>query len=132
MNIAQMDIISYLTYLGTGIVMLLVFSKIYFVLTPYDELALIRQGRGAACVSLSGTLIGFSLTLAAGAIYNNSLIVFIVWGVLSMLVQLLGYLVIIKIIGDVEERISKNNVATGSLIGLTGLVLGILNAGCLS
>lgn len=132
MGFQQMDILSYLIYLASSIVILLIFAKLYLVLTPYDEMALIRQGKGAACISLSGTLIGFTLTLAASAIYNNSLVVFIAWACLAIIVQLVGYLVIVRIIGNVEEKITQNNVAVGGLIGLTGLVLGMINAGCLS
>ncbi|PID61843.1 MAG: DUF350 domain-containing protein [Gammaproteobacteria bacterium] len=127
-----MDITSYLTYLIASIIMLTIFTQIYLRLTPYDELALIRQGRGAACVSLAGTLIGYSLTLSASAIYNNSIGIFIGWAVFAMVVQLLGYVCVVKIIGGVDDKIEKNNVAVGSLIGVSGLVLGIINAGCLS
>lgn len=128
----QIDILSYLLYFGASIGLLALFSIIYLVITPYDEMALIRQGQGAACISLAGILIGFSLTLAASAIYHADIITFIIWAVVAMLVQLLGYFIIIKIIGNVHQHILHNNIAVGGLIGLTGLVLGIINAGCLS
>ncbi len=127
-----MDVLNYFTYLAISIILLVIFTKIYLVLTPYDELALIRQGNGSACISLAGTLIGFSLTLAASAIYNNSIGVFVGWACLSMIIQVLGYIAINKVIGNVTESITKNNMAVGGLIGLTGLLLGIINAGCLS
>lgn len=127
-----MEILSYLIYLVASIVILLTFTKLYIVFTPYNELEMIRQGKGAACISLAGTLIGFTLTLAASAIYNNSLIVFIAWACLAIVVQLLGYLAVVKVIGEVEEKMTQNNIAVGGLIGLTGLILGIINAGCLS
>lgn len=132
MDLQKIEIFSYLIYFSTSIIILLIFTKLYLILTPYDELKLIRQGKGAACISLSGTLIGFTLTLAASAIYNNSLIIFITWACLAIIVQLLGYLVIVRVIGNVEEKISQNNIAVGALIGVTGLILGIINAGCLS
>ncbi len=131
-SLTSIAIGSYFTYLLASVVMLAIFSKIYLIITPYDELALIRQGRGAPCISLAGTLIGYSLTLSASAIYNNSLFVFIIWAVFAMVVQLLGYLVMVKIVGNVKEEMQKNNIAVGGLMGLSGLVLGIVNAGCLS
>ncbi len=127
-----MDALSYLMYLVISIILLAIFTKIYLVLTPYDELALIRQGNASACISLAGTLIGFSLTLAASAIYHNSIGIFVAWACLAMVVQVLGYLAINKIVGNVTESITRNNMAVGGLIGLTGLLLGIINAGCLS
>ncbi len=128
----SMAIGSYFTYLFASVVMLGIFSKIYLIITPYDELALIRQGRGAPCVSLAGTLIGYSLTLSASAIYNNSLFVFVIWAIFAMVIQLLGYMAMVKVVGNVKEEMQKNNMAVGGLMGLSGLVLGIVNAGCLS
>ncbi len=127
-----MDILSYFIYLLTSIIALTIFTKIYLIITPYDELDLIRKGQGAPCVSLAGALIGYSLTLSASVIYQGSFMSFVVWACLAMGVQLLGYLVMVKIIGNVPDSMQKNNIAVGGLLGLTGLVLGIINAGCLS
>ncbi len=127
-----MDILNYLLYLLTSVIAVAIFTKIYLVITPYDELDLIRKGQGAPCISLSGTLIGYSLTLSASAIYHGSFLSFVVWAFLAMGVQLLGYFAMVKIIGNVNDSMQKNNIAVGGLLGMTGLVLGIINAGCLS
>lgn len=128
----QMDILSYLQYLSASLAMLGVFAFLYIKLTPYDELALIRQGHGSACISLAGTLIGFALTLGACAIYHTSIVEFACWAVIAMVVQVLGYFVVIKFVGDVARHMERNNTAVGALIGTVGLLLGIVNAGCLS
>lgn len=62
------DIISYCLYFAIAVVLLLVFTVVYMLITPYDELDLIRKGKGAACISFGGTLLGYSLTLGANMI----------------------------------------------------------------
>ncbi|PNK59780.1 DUF350 domain-containing protein [Psychrobacter sp. FDAARGOS_221] len=128
----QTELLYYAIYFGGGVVMLLVFSIIYMAITPYNEIALIRKGSGAAALSFGGTIIGFSLTLAASAIYNTGFIAFLVWSAVAMIVQIIGYFIMVSIIGDVPEHIKRNNLAVGGLIGISGLVLGIINAGILS
>lgn len=128
----QSELLSYAFYFGGSVVMLVLFAMIYLAITPYDEFALIRKGSGAAALSFGGTIIGFSLPLAASAIYNTGYVAFLVWGAVAMVVQILGYFVMVKIIGNVPEHIRVNNLAVGGLIGVTGLVLGIINAGILS
>lgn len=125
-------LLDYLLYLTSGILFLFIFSVIYMVCTPYRELALVRAGNGAATLSYAGALIGFALTLAACAIYHTSLIGFIGWATAAMIVQLLGYVVTCWLIPNLKQHILDNNKAVGGFVGAIGLVLGILNAGCLS
>lgn len=126
------DIISYCLYFAIAVVLLLVFTVVYMLITPYDELDLIRKGKGAACISFGGTLLGYSLTLGANMIYHVSLSQFAVWGVIAMFVQWVGYWMVARVIGNVKAHMEHNNVAVAGLIGVVGLVLGGLNVGSLS
>lgn len=128
----QTELLYYAFYFGGSVVMLVLFAIIYMAITPYDEIALIRKGSGAAALSFGGTMIGFSLPLAASAIYNTGFLPFVIWSVVAMLVQIAGYFVMVKVIGNVPEHIRLNNMAVGGLLGISGLVLGIINTGILS
>ena len=66
-------LVAYLSYLGSGIALLIFFSMLYAKVTPQDEIALIREGCTAAALSFGGALIGFSLTLASSAWHANKL-----------------------------------------------------------
>jgi len=125
-------LLSYLLYLIGGGVLTIIFSTIYMWFTPYNEIALIRAGHGAAALSFAGALIGFALTLAACAIYHASFTAFIGWATAAMIVQLLGYVVTSRLIPDLKQQMLNNNIAVGGFVGAIGLALGILNAGCLS
>lgn len=125
-------LLSYLLYLIGGGVLTIIFSTIYMWFTPYNEIALIRAGHGAAALSFAGALIGFALTLAACAIYHASFTAFVGWATAAMIVQLLGYVVTSRLIPDLKQQMLNNNIAVGGFVGAIGLALGILNAGCLS
>ncbi len=125
--------LNYLLYISSGIVLLTIFATIYSWFTPYNELALIRAGHGAAALAFGGALIGFALTLAACAIYHSGFMAFIGWAFAAMLLQVLGYIVADRfLIPDLKQQILDNNIAVGGFVGALALVIGILNAGCLS
>jgi putative membrane protein len=125
-------LLSYLLYLASGIVLLTVVAAIYMRVTPYNELALIRAGHSAAALSFAGAMIGFALTLAACAIYHARFVGFVGWAFAAMIVQLFGYVMTTLLIPNLKQEMLDNNVAVGGFVGVIGLVLGILNAGCLS
>jgi len=57
--------LDFLVYFGLGIVLMGMFWKVYILLTPHDEMALVRENNVAASVALSGALIGFALPMAS-------------------------------------------------------------------
>ncbi len=125
-------LIAYLSYLACGIAMLVVFAVIYIKVTPYDELALVRDGCTAAALSFGGALIGFSLALASSALHVNRLEYFLIWGALAGVMQILVYVCLTRCIKEMPQAIMENNVAVGALAGSVSLAVGVINAGCLS
>jgi len=101
------------------------FSVIYMWFTPYNEMALIRAGHGAAALSFAGALIGFALTLAACAIYHTSFVAFMGWALAAMVVQLIGYVVTSRLIPNLKQHMLDNNLAVGGFVGTVALALGI-------
>ena len=79
-------ILNYLLHLATAVAMVMVFFAIYTRLTPYDEVGLIRSGNHAAALTLGGTLIGFSLPLAAALLNSADYYQFLGWGGGAMLI----------------------------------------------
>ncbi len=123
---------AYLLHLITGCAMLGVFFIIYTWITPFDEIALIREGNMAAALSLAGAMIGFVLTLGSAVQHSDSYFTFLIWGAGAMVVQSIGYAAITRILPQMNGAIEHNNAAMGAWLGATSLVLGILNAACLA
>ncbi len=123
---------AYLLHLVTGCVLLAVFFAIYTWITPFDEIALIREGNMAAALSLAGAMIGFCLTLGSAILHSDSYVTFLIWSAGAMVVQSIGYAAITRMLPQMNGAIEHNNAAMGALMGLASLSLGIINAACLS
>lgn len=125
-------IVNYAIHLIASGILLGIFFVIYTRVTPFDELALIHAGKGAAALSLGGALIGFSLTLGSAIVHNATLFEVLMWAVAAMIVQVLVYTIASRVLHTVRAEIEAGNVAMGGLVGSISLVAGIVNAACLS
>ena len=122
----------YLKHLLSGLVMVAAFAAVYVRVTPFHELPLIRRGCIAAALSLAGAIAGFSLTVASSILHNDHYLMFIVWGTLAAVVQMAAYLLIERSLPEMKAAIEANNIAMGALMGTVSLVVGVINAACLS
>lgn len=125
-------IANYAIHLIASGILLGIFFVIYTRVTPFDELALIHAGKGAAALSLGGALIGFSLTLGSAIVHNATLMEVLMWAVAALIVQVLVYTIASRVLHTVRAEIEAGNVAMGGLMGSISLVAGIVNAACLS
>ena len=123
---------AYLIHLLSGFALLSIFFWIYTWVTPFDEIALIREGNTAAVFSLAGASLGFCLTLASSITHSDNFMMFLAWGAGAMAVQTIVYAVITRILPSMNHAIVNNNNGMGALHGTASLVLGIINAACLS
>ncbi|MGH8819222.1 MAG: DUF350 domain-containing protein [Achromobacter pestifer] len=122
----------YLIYIVSALVMLGIFTAVYIAVTSYKEFELIREGNIAAVLSYGGALVGFSFTLASSIAVHASFVMFLVWGVAAMVVQLVVYVAMDKTIRGMDEAIEQNNIAMGGLMGAISLSAGVVNAACLA
>ena len=124
--------VTYLIYIVSALVMLGIFTAVYTTVTRYKEFELLRQGNIAAVLSYGGALVGFSFTLCSSIAIHASFVMFLVWGVAAMVVQLVVYAVVARAIRGLNEAIEENNIAMGGLIGSISLAAGVVNAACLT
>jgi len=122
----------YAAYLLAACALLAVFLFVYTRVTPYREVELIRAGKLAPAISLGGALIGFSLTLTSSVQHNDSLVMFIVWALAAMVVQVLAYALLSRAIAGMAEALEADNVAMGTLMGSVALAVGLVNAASLA
>ncbi len=122
----------FLVYFTMCIGFVLVFLTIYVHITPYREIALIRQGNAAAAASLSGSLIGFVLPLAAAVEHSVNPFDLAIWATIALVVQLLVYLATRVVLPDIGRDIPAGKVASGVFLGALSAGAGILNAASMS
>lgn len=125
-------ILNYLLHLSTAAVLVMAFFVIYTRITPYNEVELIRQGNQAAALSLGGTLIGFSLTIASALLHTPDYAQFLGWAGGAMLVQVLVFHVATRLLKMSQDQIEANNAAFGGLLGALSVSIGLVNAGAIS
>ena len=125
-------ILNYLVHLATAVAMVMAFFVIYTRLTPFDEVHLIRQGNHAAAISLAGTLIGFSVTIASALVHTDDYYEFFGWAGGAMVVQVLVFNVATRLLKMSKDQIEADNSAFGGLLGAISLSIGLINAGSIS
>ncbi|CAK11804.1 DUF350 domain-containing protein [Rhizobium johnstonii] len=123
---------AFLGYFAVGLAAYGVFAVIYTFLTPQKEVQLIRAGNLAAVTAFLGALVGFSLPLASAAANSVSIVDYIIWAVVGILAQILAYYIANFTMTDLHEKITAGDIAAGLWGGGIALVIGILNAACMT
>lgn len=131
-----MGMINALSYLGLGIVMLLVGFVLFTFTTKMSERAeILEKGNRAAAYMLVGKLIGLSIVIMAAAKYSVSVQDYIIWGLLGIVAQFITYLVIEFLLFpkvSIAQKVQEGNVAVGITLLGASIAIGLLIAGCLS
>jgi putative membrane protein len=123
---------SFLIYFGLAVAFVIAYLALYVRVTPYREFALIRQGNAAAAASLSGSLLGFVLPLAAAVTHSVNALDMAVWAAVALVVQIAVYLVVRSLMPGIVRHIPEGHVAAGVVLGVVSLAAGILNAACMA
>jgi putative membrane protein len=119
-------------YFGLGLLLLAAFLFIYLRITPYREISLIRSGNAAAAASLGGATIGFVLPVASSIENSVSLGDMLVWAVISLVVQLIAFLLVRAVIPAITKNVEEGQLASGVFLGAVAIALGLLNAACMT
>ncbi len=123
---------NFLIYLAISSALLIAFAVLYVKITPYHEVALIRENNMAAAYSLSGTIIGMAIPLASAIKGAIDPIDLAIWGVIALVFQLLVYVVARITLPHIAEDIPAGKQAAGIFLGGISIAAGILNAACMT
>jgi len=88
---------------------------LYIKLTPHDEFKLVSDGNMAAAIHLSALIIALSLPLAACLIYKVSIFDVVMWGSLSVALQLFLFRMTDLIFRGIPDLIERD-VAAPALV----------------
>ena len=123
---------AFLSYFGIAMLLLLLFGFIYTRLTAHDEFELIRQGKSAAAIALGGSLLAFALPLCSAIVHSVSLVDFLIWGVIALVIQIVTFFAVRVFLSNLSQRISNNELSAGIFVALTSLSVGAINAACMT
>ena len=105
-----------LAHLGVTLALLAGGAIIYALFTPWKEIALIREGNAAAAVAFSGVLIGLAIPLAVSLSVSTSLKDITLWGVATVVLQLLAFRIVDLLLTGLPQRIREGEVAAAVLL----------------
>ena len=105
-----------LLHASVTLVMLILGTTLYALLTPHKEITLIREGNSAAALSLGGVMVGLAIPLAISLTASTSVIEIAIWGAATIAVQLLVFRVTDMVLKGLPERIQDGEISAAALL----------------
>lgn len=115
----------FIGYLMAGLALLVAFANLYLWVTPYDDMADIREGKLAPAIALSGAMLGFTFPILMSSYLHTTLLGFVLWGAIAGLVQLAVFWSMYRFM---PKAIETNNVAGSTCFAVAAVCAGLLNA----
>ncbi|WGV99913.1 DUF350 domain-containing protein [Vibrio sp. YMD68] len=126
-------LVDFVMYFAISIGFLLLFKVIYTRFTPYDEWALVKENNVAAAVALSGSFVGYSISISGAAANSVNIVDFVLWGIIAFVAQLIAFgLVRFIFLPKIVQRIEDNELSGGIVLGAASIAIGMLNAACMT
>ncbi len=118
----------FMLHLGSATAAWALALALYVWITPHREFALIREGNMAAAVSFGGAAIGLALPLAFCLAASVNVWDVLIWGSVTLILQLIAFRAVDLLIGNLSKRIEENEVASATFLAMTKIALACLNA----
>lgn len=119
----------FLLYFGMAAVVLVVFKFLYQLVTPYNEMKLIRDGCTPAAITLSAAMIGFAIPVAKSISQATTPLEFLAWAALAALLQIVAFVLVRGLlVKDLAARIERGELSVAIYLGSVSIAVGLLNA----
>ena len=123
---------AFLGYFVGSLVLLAIFLWLHKVLLLGAEWRLIREGNVAAALCVGGAAGGFALPPASAIVHSASFADMVVWAVISGVVQFGCFAAMRLLRRDAAAALAGGDMAEATVMAAFSLVVGALNAACLS
>ena len=100
-----------LAHAAVSLILLGLGAAVYAVMSPYKEIAEIRDGNAAAAVSFGGVLIGLAVPLAFSLAASTSIEELGLWGIAIVAVQLLLFRIADFVLKGLPQRVQEGDIA---------------------
>ena len=91
-------------------------ATVYALMTPWKEVALIRDGNPAAALAFAGVLLGLAIPLAISLSVSTSVRDIAIWGVATLVLQLLAFRVVDLLLTGLPQRIKEGQIAAAVVL----------------
>lgn len=114
------------------LVMVAIGAAVYARLTPHNEMALIRAGNTAAASSFAAVILGLAVPMAASLAASQSVPEVVLWGLTTLLLQLLAFSVVDMLLRDLPKRIREGEMSAAVLLAAVKLGAALVLAAAVS
>jgi putative membrane protein len=123
---------AFLGYFAGSLILLGIFLWLHKVLLLGNEWQLIREGNTAAALSVGGAAGGFALPLASAIVHSAGFADMVVWALISGVAQFGCFAGMRLLRRDVVAALARGDMAEATIMAAFSLIVGTLNAACLS
>lgn len=121
-----------LLHLGVTLVLLAAGAAIYSLLTPWREVELIRKGNTAAALAFGGVLVGLAVPLAVSLSVSTTARDIVIWGVATLVIQLLCFRLTDLVLTGLPQRIEKGEMSAAVVLVGAKLATALILAAALT
>jgi putative membrane protein len=105
---------------------------IYVIMTPHKELALIRAGNPSAALAFGGVVIGLAIPLGSCLAYAFGLWDLVIWGIVTLLLQLLAFRFADMFLRGLPRRIAEGDVAAAVFLMSVKIGIALIISGAIA
>ena len=122
----------FIIQLAAALVLFIISLVVYVLMTPHKELALIRAGNPSASLAFGGVVVGLAIPLGSCLAHSFGVIDLTIWGVVTLLLQLLAFRFADIFLRGLPRRIAEGDVAAAIFLMSIKIGLALIIAGAVS
>jgi putative membrane protein len=122
----------FIIQLGAALGLFIVSIMIYVIMTPHKELALIRAGNPSAALAFAGVVIGLAIPLGSCLAYAFSLFDLLIWGIITLLLQLIAFRFTDMFLRGLPRRIAEGDVAAAVFLMSVKIGVALIISGAIA
>lgn len=108
--------------------MLILGMGVHMWITPYEDIKLVREGNTAAAVALGGAFLGMAIPLAGSLAGSASTLDILLWGLITIVVQLVSFKVVDLVLRGLPQRIANGEMAAAIFLAFVKVAAGVVVA----
>ncbi|MFV8830367.1 DUF350 domain-containing protein [Alkalihalobacterium sp. APHAB7] len=125
----------FLIYLAVSLVLFIMGTYIFKLITPYSERDQIRSGNSAVALKLLGKMAGLVVVLQSAVLHAINLVDLVIWAFIAIIVQIVLHIVIEYVFTrntNLAKEVENGNVAVGLFLGGVSVLVGLIVAANIS
>ena len=122
----------FILQLGAALALFIISLIVYVLMTPHKELDLIRAGNSSAALAFAGVVVGLAIPLGSCLAHAFGLMDLLIWGVVTLLLQLLAFRFADMFLHHLPRRIAEGDVAAAVFLLSVKIGLALILSGALT